>query len=75
MTAERLRQCIENTPAVYNNTEIPFSVSIGVATYQDGIENEDEIFKRADDALYEAKRKGKNITVAYHSQSSNSIHD
>ena len=75
LTAERLRQCIETTPAVYNNTEIPFSVSIGVATYQYDIENEDEIFKRADDALYEAKRKGKNITATYHSQSSNSIHD
>ena len=62
-TAERLRQCIENTPAVYNRIEIPFSVSIGVATYQEGIKNEDEIYKLADDALYEAKRKGRNITM------------
>jgi diguanylate cyclase (GGDEF)-like protein/PAS domain S-box-containing protein len=62
LTAERMRQCIENTPAVYNNIEIPFSVSIGVATYQDGIKNEDEIYKMADDALYEAKRKGRNLT-------------
>ena len=63
VTAERLRQCIESTPAVYNSIEIPFSVSIGIATYQDDIENEDEIYKLADDALYEAKRKGRNLTV------------
>lgn len=63
MTAERLRQCNESTPAVYNRMEIPFTVSIGVATYQDGIKNEDEIYKLADDALYEAKRQGRNITV------------
>jgi len=63
VTAERIRQCVENTPAVYKNIDIPFSVSIGVATYQDGIENEDEIYKMADDALYEAKRKGRNLTV------------
>jgi len=64
VTAERMRQHIEKTPAVYNNIEISFSVSIGVATYQDGLENEDEIYKLADDALYEAKSKGRNITVA-----------
>ncbi len=75
VTAERLRQYIENTPAVYNNIQIPFSVSIGVATYQEDIENEDEIYKRADDALYEAKRKGRNITLTHNSQSSSSIND
>lgn len=64
-TAERLRQYIENTPAVYKNIEIPFRVSIGIATYQGDIKNEDEIYKRADDALYEAKRKGRNMTLIY----------
>ena len=64
MTAERLRKYIEKTPAVYNKIEIPFSVSIGVVTYQDDIKNEDELFKMVDDALYEAKNKGRNLTVA-----------
>ena len=64
VTAERLRKHIEKTPAVYNKIEIPFSVSIGVVTYQDDIKNEDELFKMVDDALYEAKNKGRNFTAA-----------
>jgi diguanylate cyclase (GGDEF)-like protein/PAS domain S-box-containing protein len=71
-TAERLRQYIANTPAVYNHMQIPFSVSIGIATYQDDIENEDELYKMADDALYEAKRKGRNIVVTCKGQCSSS---
>ena len=69
MTAERLRQSIEGNPAVYNGIEIAFTVSIGVTTYQDGIENEDAIYKLADDALYEAKRQGRNVTIISSSHS------
>jgi diguanylate cyclase (GGDEF)-like protein len=40
------------------------TVSIGVNTYQRGMGKE-ELFKGADEALYEAKKTGKNKTVGY----------
>ena len=39
------------------------TVSIGVATYQ-GSENVHELFKRADDALYQAKQAGRNCVFS-----------
>lgn len=70
--AERLRQCIKNQPAQYNDMEIPLSVSIGVASYHETIKDEDEIFKMADDALYEAKSKGRDLVVTCKDQCSSS---
>ena len=71
--AERLRLCIKNSPAQYNDVEIPLSVSIGVASYHKDIKDEDEIFKMADDALYEAKSRGRDLVVTCKGQCSDSI--
>jgi diguanylate cyclase (GGDEF)-like protein/PAS domain S-box-containing protein len=62
LIAERLRQYFETNALSYENSEISFTVSIGAAEYQLGL-GEDEIIKMADDALYEAKAKGRNCTV------------
>jgi diguanylate cyclase (GGDEF)-like protein len=66
--AERLRLTIHATPqAGINNEEIPVSVSIGVAatdpaqTPDIDIEQQaDRLIARADEALYEAKKAGRN---------------
>lgn len=66
--AERLRLTIHATPQTgLNNEEITVSVSIGVATtgpVQDpdtGIEQQaDNLIAKADEALYEAKKAGRN---------------
>ena len=62
--AERLRATIAGLSCIYDNQEIPITISIGVATMRGG-ENKDDLVKRADQALYEAKRNGRNqIQVA-----------
>jgi len=64
--AERLRRRIgEETFAVTAQVaEITVTVSIGVAVVDGTGDTADAILKRADDALYQAKRSGRNRTVA-----------
>jgi diguanylate cyclase (GGDEF)-like protein len=59
---DRIRKLIENSTVEYNNHTIRFSVSIGVASLSDG-EDLEKLMLRSDNALYEAKRQGKNVTV------------
>lgn len=61
--AERLRKYIENNPVSYEGHRLRFTISIGVAQYEQDMSSEDELFKMADDALYVAKNKGRNMTV------------
>ncbi len=66
--AERLRSEIEK---IYSTTESPdgkdrcITISSGIATYPDDAETKDELISRADLALYEAKRSGKNRACLY----------
>ena len=60
VVAERFRAKIENTPAIVDDVEIYFTVSIGVAAYQPEMSGPDDLLKMADEALYEAKRTGRN---------------
>ena len=64
LLAERLRKEIENTPAIREENEIYYTVSLGVTAYREGVTNIDELLKAADEALYEAKNKGRNCTVS-----------
>jgi diguanylate cyclase (GGDEF)-like protein/PAS domain S-box-containing protein len=57
--AERIRHAIETAKWV----ERPVTASFGVATITNGSEDVDELVQRADLALYEAKRKGRNCVV------------
>lgn len=63
--AERLRYEIEQYVMVPSDsekgiTEIRITASIGVAEYASGLLNVDELVKRADKAMYRAKREGRN---------------
>lgn len=60
--AERIRLCFEKTPFPVQNgsKSLDLTVSIGVATAGEGFDSPDRLFKMADDALYEAKRSGRN---------------
>ena len=49
----------------FENTEIFPSCSIGVALYPSQAKNEVELFKYSDIAMYEAKRFGKNQSMAF----------
>ena len=63
--AERIRQAVQRWPFKAGDTMIPVTVSIGLACYPaPGVDDKSTLMKAADDALYEAKRTGKNRTVA-----------
>jgi diguanylate cyclase (GGDEF)-like protein len=58
--AERLRQSIEAESFAAPQANIHLTVSIGVAQIMEHDTRPDELIQRADEALYEAKHKGKN---------------
>jgi len=62
--AERIRSTIENSCAVFDNIEIHFTVSIGVSQWR-STESEtlSALISRCDDALYKAKKRGRNQVV------------
>ncbi len=63
--AERIRQYIEQARVNYSGKSIGTTVSIGIATRQSSKkEHINDLFDRADAALYQAKSKGRNCTVS-----------
>lgn len=60
--AERIRKVVKNTGFFYSNEQPPnnVTVSLGVATYEEALETSDMLITRADNALYQAKFKGRN---------------
>jgi diguanylate cyclase (GGDEF)-like protein len=67
-TAERLRVVIAEFDRFLNRKGERFeiTVSIGAAVFPDHARSEEELFSRADLALYLAKRRGKNRVEFYH---------
>jgi two-component system, cell cycle response regulator len=62
--AERLRKSVANRPfAVNDKQSIPATISIGLAQLGDISDTIDRLMKRADEALYTAKREGRNRVV------------
>ena len=58
--AERIRQAVRVNTVLHEGVPIATSVSIGVATHHDpGVADERDLVKRADAALYRAKRSGR----------------
>lgn len=60
LLAERLRQKVEDLHVEYESQHIRYTVSIGVTEWLSGDTNVDDLLKRADDALYLAKKNGRN---------------
>ncbi len=58
--AERLRKLIENHQFIYEAKRLPVTASIGVADYRQGVLNGNDLFRRADNAVYKAKDNGRN---------------
>ena len=61
--AERLRTAVCDLPFDVNGREVWATVSIGIARCESPTESVDSIVRRADGALYEAKRAGRNRVV------------
>ncbi len=62
--AETLRSSVEETDFTFNDFDVHITISIGVTTMHQGIDSSEALFKKTDEALYEAKRKGRNRVVA-----------
>ena len=63
---ERLRQSIETTPVKISRGpgQLNITVSIGIAKYEGNDDSAEKLLHRADQALYRAKRSGRNKVVA-----------
>ena len=61
---EQLRHAIARMPMNLQNQEMYVTVTIGTAQYHPKDESYHEILKRADEALYEGKKQGKNVWCA-----------
>ena len=62
--AERIRSLVQTTNFAFENREIPVTISVGVAAMPElVIDHSLELVGCADEALYEAKRSGRNRVV------------
>jgi two-component system cell cycle response regulator len=62
--AEKIRQLVEATDFRFENTSMPVTISMGVATLDGESVDPQALIKRADDRLYEAKSSGRNCVCA-----------
>ncbi|HEY0833193.1 MAG TPA: diguanylate cyclase [Azospirillum sp.] len=63
--AERLREAVESASPDWSNGELAVTISIGVTVWVSDDVTVESVLHRADVALYEAKRRGRNqVTVA-----------
>lgn len=72
MLAERLRKAVEEVTTPCNGLDVRVTVSFGVAAISDAVASGEMLIGRADQALYEAKRAGRN-RVAFHGEEKRDI--
>ncbi len=71
---ERIKKACENACVEYKNNSIKFTISIGVSsTALANDQSLHQLIKESDDALYEAKKLGKNCIVYFQDKQINSI--
>ncbi len=58
--AEKIRKTIEKIEFIYKKDKVKVTVSIGVTQSKEGDKNHQQIFERADVAVYKAKEQGRN---------------
>lgn len=67
LVTERLRQAVAGRPfRLPNGQEIGLTVSLGIVCFPQSGDGAAEMLQRADQALYSAKRAGRNRVVFYH---------
>jgi diguanylate cyclase (GGDEF)-like protein len=67
LVAEKIRHVIDS-PFEIDGYDINVTISIGIAIYPEHGEDETQLSKSADCAMYHAKQSGRNVVMAYHDQ-------
>ncbi|WP_338591609.1 sensor domain-containing diguanylate cyclase [Shewanella khirikhana] len=62
---ERLREKVANSPIQFEGKKIQVTISLGICGMGDFIESASQWVANADNALYQAKQKGRNCSVIY----------
>lgn len=63
--AERMRKNIEELAVQTKKGTVRFTISIGLATFTDANLPLDDLLRKADEAMYEAKRTGRNKVISH----------
>lgn len=66
LVLDKLRTVVEQANFHYRKTAVPVTVSCGVTQLSEG-DNKTTLYKRADEALYQAKQGGRNRCELKHS--------
>ena len=62
--ATKMRVLVEQSEFRFENTKIDLTISLGVAQWEPGIEQPEDLLRVADEKLYAAKRNGRNQVCA-----------
>jgi diguanylate cyclase (GGDEF)-like protein len=62
--AEKIRKAVKQEPVKYKNETIKVTMSIGLASTDQGMGDFDKMIKIADDNVYKAKKRGRDMVVA-----------
>jgi len=60
LIADKIRRIVEGTRFRFEETDIPVTISLGIAACAEGMNDPDAFIKAADERLYEAKQTGRN---------------
>tara|TARA_R110000737_G_scaffold77432_2_gene108585 strand:- start:12824 stop:13783 length:960 start_codon:yes stop_codon:yes gene_type:complete len=63
--AERLRKTVEESVVIYNDIEIKYTVSLGIAEVDPSYSSVSQWLEHADNALYQSKDNGRNKVTTY----------
>jgi len=61
--AERFREAVYQLENNFDDNIIKVTISLGVAEFREGIASSNQLIKKADEALYRAKKEGRNRIV------------
>ncbi len=65
IVAERIRTAIRNTSFDTHGSRVSATISIGIASFPDNVENAADVLEKADIALYKSKQDGRNKVSYY----------